>query len=203
MTISYPLTPPSTPGFKRFSMTALSAVGLSKSPFTFVSQAQKFAGQSWAVEATLPFMERATAEPWIAFLLSLNGPHGNFLLGDPTGKTPRGQATGTPVVNGSGQTGQVLNSSGWAVSITGILKAGDYIQIGTRLYKVLADANSDGSGLATLDIWPAIRESPANGATIITTNTKGVFRLANNTYSLWDVAEEKIYSVAFSAVEDI
>lgn len=203
MTISYPLTPPTTPGMRLFSMRADAAVGVSRSPFTHRSQTQKFSGQSWEFDVALPQMERADAEPWICFLLALNGSYGNFYLGDPGGKTPRGVAGGTPVVSGSGQTGQVLNTSGWTPSVTGILKKGDYLQIGTRLYKVLFDANSDGSGLATLDIWPALRESPAGGTTIVTTNSKGVFRLAKNNNPLWSSAEEKLYTVAFTAVEDV
>src|SRR5262249_47491531 len=138
------------------------------------------------------------------FLLALNGPFNNFLMGDPIGKTPRGPASGTPLVNGGGQTGSTLVTDGWAPSITGILKAGDYIQIVQRLHKVLTDTNSDGSGNATLDIWPSLRDAgPADNTTIITTNTVGLFRLADNNYTVWSSDADKILEMGFSAVEDI
>ena len=144
MAISYPLSLPSTPGIKRVTLRSLTSVAILRNPFTFQQQVQEFAGQIWGADVTLPIMERADAENWNSFLLKLNGPAGTFLLGDPAAKSPRGVATGSPKVNGASQTGKSLNTKGWTVSVTGILKAGDYVQIGQRLYKNLNDVNSDG-----------------------------------------------------------
>lgn len=154
-------------------------------------------------EVTLPVMERADAEEWISFLLKLNGQQGTFLLGDSAAKTARGIATGTPLVNGASQTGQSLVTDGWTAGVTGILKAGDYIQLGQRLYKVLNDANSDGSGNATLDIWPRLRESPANNSSIIVSDCLGLFRLSGNSYQIHSADVAKLFSLAFSAEEAI
>ena len=78
------------------------------------------------------------------------------------------------------QTGYSLATKGWTAFARGLLLPGDWLQTGYRLYRNLAVANADGSGHATRSIWPQIRESPNDGDTIVTSNTKGLFRLTGN-----------------------
>ena len=85
---------------------------MSMSPFTYQQQAVAHAGQRWEVDVTLPAMNRADAEQWVAFLVSLRGRFGTFTLGDPVGASPRGSAGGTPLVNGASQIGGTLNIDG-------------------------------------------------------------------------------------------
>jgi hypothetical protein len=206
MTISYPLALPTHTGFTQIELRAINAVAYSRSPFTFSGQAFAYPGQMWTADVTLPPMKRADAEQWVAWLISLRGQLGTFLLGDPNGATARGAATGTPLVNGASQTGGSLVIDGAATSVTGWLKAGDYIQLGTngssRLHKVLTDANSNGSGNVTLDIWPHIRIAPADNATVAVSSAKGLFRLASNEQA-WSVNEAAIYGIAFGAMEAV
>ena len=204
MSLTYPLSIPSTPGFRSISWTRRSVVGANFSPFTGQRQVYAWPGQWWEVQVSLPPMKSETAEPWVAFLTGLNGQEGTFLLGDSIRKVPRGVGTGTPLVNGGGQSGYDLVTDGWTAGQTGILKAGDWIQLGTgsssRLHKVMVDADSNGSGQATLTIWPALRSSPSDNAAITVNNTKGVFALAGNE-SGWDVDSSKIYGLSFAARE--
>lgn len=203
MAITYPLSLPNA-NIAKVRMIANDVVGVSQSPFTAAQQVYRYTGQFWEADVTLPPMKRADAEYWISFLMKLNGPYGTFLLGDPNGQTARGVATGTPLVNGGSQTGNELVTDGWTNSTTGILKAGDYIQIGTaltsRLYKVLDDVNSDGSGNATLTIWPDLRTAPADNTAITVANPKGLFRL-NSAQTTWDINEAAIYGMTFGARE--
>lgn len=204
MAISYPLSLPTAAGIAKVRLTANSIVGISSSPFTAKQQVYKYPGQFWEADITLPPMKRVDAEYWISFLLKLGGSYGTFLLGDPNAATPRGVATGTPLVNGASQTGQELVTDGWTTSTTGILKAGDYIQLGSassaQLYKVLDDVNSNASGQATLTIYPDLRSSPLDNATITVSNAKGVFRLSNGQQS-WDINEASVYGITFPARE--
>lgn len=153
---------------------------------------------------SLPPMGRADAEAWVAFLVSLKGPIGTFLMGDPLGATARGSAGGTPLVNGGSQTGSELTVDGATVSQTGWLKTGDWIQLGsgtsTSLHKVLADADSDVSGNVTLDIWPDLRSSPADNAAVTVASAKGRWRL-NAAESEWRIASAQTYGMTFAAVE--
>lgn len=205
MSITYPLTPPSAPTFNNVVMRALNVVGLSASPFTLETQAQEWPGEAWAFDGQIPPMKRADAEEWIAFLLALRGSSGTFYLGDPAAGTPRGVATGTPLVNGANAAGsKTLAIKGWTNSITNILKKGDYLQVGSgtsqRLYKSVTDANSDGSGHATIDIFPRLREALADNAAITTASCKGVFRLAMNTRE-WSINTARVYGLSLKAIE--
>lgn len=89
-----------------------------------------------------------------------------------SGVDPGGLGTAGVQVNGGSQTGTSLNTKNWPTSTSNVVKAGDVIRIAgdSVVYQVYANANSDGSGLATLSITPSLRKSPANSAAITTTN---------------------------------
>ena len=202
MAITYPLTLSNTPASVRLS--PVNRVAISESPFSGVQQTYQHPAQFWEAEVTYPPLSRAEAEPLVAQLTSLYGVKGTFLLNDPAGTTARGIATGTPVVNGASQTGGSLITDGWTASQTGILKSGDWIQLGSgstaRLHKVLADANSDGSGDATFDIWPNLRTSPVDGSAIVIASASGVFRLLSNNLS-YQISSASHYGITFACRE--
>lgn len=203
MAITYPLSLPTITGIANIVITARNSVAVATSPFTLTTQVMQHQGSRWEASVTLPPMKRASAEEWIAFLISLNGAYGTFLLGDPMGATARGSAStaaGTPLVNGGSQTGSTLNIDGAPNNATGYLKAGDYIQVGTNLYKVLADANSNGSGQVSIDIWPRLRSSPADNAAVVVAGAKGLFRLSSSDAS-FSIDNASVYGINFSAVE--
>ena len=93
MSISYPLALPTSIGIAEITLSANNAVATSQSPFTFQQQIIQHPGQRWTDSVTIPPVRRDLAEPWVAFLLALNGPVGTFLLGDPNAKAPQGTAT--------------------------------------------------------------------------------------------------------------
>lgn len=207
MDLSSPLNTPTNIGIANITLSAENAVAISQSPFTYQQQVVAHPGQRWAASISLPPMKRVDAEYWVAFLLSLKGQIGTFLLGDPNCVTAQGSASttpGTPLVNGAGQTGDTLIIDGLPVSTTGYLLPGDYIQLGssttTQFYKVLTQVNTSVSGGATLDLWPNLRSSPANNATIIVANTKGRFRLKDNV-TQWGINEISSYGITFDCVE--
>lgn len=197
MAITFPVTPPSTPGFKRLVFRMRVITGITVSQFSGEQQVFGHQGESWEAEAALPPMKRADAEAWISFLLSVRGMQGSFFLGDRGGKTPRGNPSAV-TVNGA----HSARSTTLVLSGSGDLKAGDYLQVGAgvtqRLYKVLADLALPG----TADIFPRLREALSSGAAVATSNTKGVFRLAKNDVA-WDLDEALIYGIGFSAIEAI
>lgn len=205
MAIVFPVNFPAV-GIRSMTIRGRNIVGLSASPFTGQQQVYKHAGQWWESEVTLPPMKRADAEQVVAFLMSLNGRFGTFLLGDPANASPRGVGTGTPLVNGGSQSGQDLITDGWTADQTGILKAGDWIQIGsglsTNLHKVLVDANSDASGNCTLTIWPDIRSGVGDDAAITVSSPKALWRLSTNEVE-FSIDEASIYGITFPCVEAI
>lgn len=204
MTISYPLSLPAT-RISRVSLRAVNAVAHSWSPFTYHGQVHAYPGQMWQAEVSLPPMKRAQAEAWLAWLMSLRGAFGTFLMGDPLGCTPRGLAAshlGTPII--TAQTGGTITVTGASANRTGWLLAGDYIQLGSgataTLHKVLEDASTSGSGVTTLEIWPHLRES-RSGAVIVS-DTVGRWRLVGGEHG-WTSDQFATYGVTFAAMEAI
>ena len=180
-----------------------------QSIFTGAEQVYQYSGEWWEAEVQLPPLTKAYAMDWVAALVSLRGKFGTLYLGDWDGRTPRGTASssaGTPLVNGASQTGNSLVIDGATASQTGYLKAGDYIQIGSgsdqRLHMVVADADTDGSGDATLSIEPALRSSPADNASITVSSPKGVFRLSSNE-TQWDANAISVYGITFAVRESL
>jgi hypothetical protein len=192
MAIIYPLNTPTSIGIEGIELRAVNVVSTSQSPFTFKQQVVSFPGQRWEASVSIPLVHRDLAAPWKAFLTSLKGQAGTFLLSDPDYATAQGDVSSCTL---SGVTG-----SGTAtVVMTGTLKAGDYIQLGSgsssKLHQVLADQTGDGS----LEIWPNLREDYTD-ATVTYNNAKGVFRLATNITS-WSINNSSTYGISFDAIE--
>ncbi len=204
MAVTYPRALPSHTGLMSITLRAVNQTALTSSPFSYKQQIHNHSGQRWECEIQLPPLDREDAEQWVAWLLSLNGMAGSFLLGDPVGGTARGALGGTPLVNGASQTGASLSIDGCSNSITGWLKAGDYIQLGggasASLHKVLTDVDTNSSGQATLDLWPSVRVAPSDNATVTTSNTVGRFRL-NSGEQNWNINSASIYGITFAAIE--
>jgi hypothetical protein len=186
------------------TITAENVVGISESPFTFDQQVHQHQGQVWRMTCELNPLARISAEPWIAWLQSLNGRYGTFLMGDPSGTTPRGSAGGSPKLSTGSATGLTVPIYAASSGTTNWLRAGDYIQIGTgadsRLHRNLQDVNTTSGGVATLDIWPRLRTTPASGSAVVVSSTVGVWRLMDNA-AVWTVTGPGIYRIAFSAQE--
>ena len=146
----------------------------------------------WGASVTIPSVHRDKAAEWKAMLVGLKGPTGTFLLGDPDYATPRGDVSSCVV---TGTVGEETIS----VVMTGTLKAGDYIQLGSgsasRLHTVLLDKTGDGE----LEIWPALR-SNYTSATADLSSPKGVFRLSSNRTS-WSINNASVYGISFEAIE--
>lgn len=203
--VVFPLDLPSFPAPRRISLGKHDTVGSARSPFSGVRQVQEWlAGKWWTVTVELPPMTAQNGQAWSAWFGALRGISGSFLIGDTANVNPRGVASGAPQVNGAGQTGFTLATKGWTPSTPLILRSGDKIQIssglGTRYHENLTDVDSDSSGNATLNIWPALRGSPANGQALVTIAPKGLFCLSSNDRMV-NIDEQLMYGLTFSAEE--
>jgi hypothetical protein len=206
MAISYPRDLPTATGIANITLRAVNQTAMTMSPFTYKQQIHNHAGQRWEAEVQLPPMKYENAEEWIAWLLSLNGRAGTFLMGDPNRLTARGTLGGSPVVNGANQTGSSISIDGCSNNITGWMKAGDYIQLGAAstatLHKVLQQVDTNGSGQATLDIWPNMVTAPTDGSIVVTSNTVGRWRL-NSGEQDWSIDNASFYGITFACVQVI
>lgn len=188
MAITYPRDIPSYGDVALIKPKMVTAVIATDMSFSLAQQVVKHAGQRWEVEVALVPMGITGASVWTAWFASMNGREQLFLLRLKAlpGTVGGASSSANPVVNGSSQTGAALIIDGAPVSETDYLKAGDFIQLGTsstsRAHMVLEDVSTDGSGNATLNLWPEIitTNSPADGATVTVNNAKATFRLDSN-----------------------
>ena len=193
MAISYPLSLPSKCPFT-VEMRPVNAVAVDQSPFTLEQTVHHWGGEMWQADLALPPMDRADAEGWLAFITSLRGSYGTFLLGDPRSKTARGTVSSVSVTGSSGD-------SSVSVTMTGSLLAGDYIQLGTGLDATLHKVMEDQTGSGTLEIWPALRTTrTAVSATY--SDAKGLLRLSTNDTG-WTIDELNKYGVVLPAMEAV
>ena len=166
------------------TMRAVATVGIGESPFTLQAQKQVFNANRWEIDLEYPpITDASTAAELEAFIMQLNGQENTTLVPNFDRPTPIGIGTGTPLVNGASQTGESLITDGWTVSQTGILAAGDYIQVENYMYMVVTSSDSDGSGNSTLSIRPELKSSPANNAPIVVAYPATLCRLAANVNS--------------------
>lgn len=220
MAINYPLTLPASPSFRTMGWRPRSASGMSESPFTLAQQVQRSMGQGWSVQVQLPAMKRDDAAEWAAFLLSLDGRYGTFLLPvEPAARTIRGSLTGLPLADTVGSPSvnfaratqlylrnlPVLGSP--PVGIAGLLKRGDFLSLddGTRLrlHMALTTLDSNSAGTGVVEIWPRLRGSVSNGAAITYASCQGTFRLAENVGS-WNALLGRLYDgFTFTAIEAV
>jgi len=138
-----------------------------------------------------PPMVRADAEAVISFLLAAT--KGTFYFQDYANPTARGSVTGTLTVSTATANTSTLTFAG----ATGTFAVGDWLQIGTSLYKVI-QVNSSSS----VDLFPVLRSSYAAGTAITYSNAKGVFRLMENNVN-WQIDTAKMYGVNFGIIEEV
>jgi hypothetical protein len=148
-------------------------------------QTKEFPGARWYANLTFNGLGSDRYREFMAFLAKLRGRANRVALTDYGYTGARGALGGTPIVDGAGQyPGASLNVSGFPNSVTNVMRAGDYFQVGTELKLITQDINSDGTGDATLVFEPPLRAAPTNGASIITTAPAALMMLADDGFSI-------------------
>ena len=159
-------TYPTSPKFNNMSIKSFAPSRVSTA-HSQKRQVRFTATHRWIIEGIYPPMTRAEFAPIFAFANKQLGQSGTFQFVLPVDSEALGAGGGTPLVNGASQTGSDVITDGWPNS-TVILKAGDYIKFANhaKIYQVTADVTSDGSGNATIGIFPSLMESPAENSAV-------------------------------------
>lgn len=201
MAITYPLSPPSSPGYVARDYAPQTRVGIHASPYTLAQQVYAWPGQANVFEFELPPMTDAEAGEWVAFFLALNGPEGTMLLVDPVRVNPRGNVGGTWTVG----SGAVANTTTLPLAGgTGIAAKGDWIEVqasttAPRLHRVTNVSLSAGI-MISVDVFPRLRAAYSSGVTVSFTAARGLFRLAELPNEAFD-RDSLARGIAFRAVE--
>ncbi|QDV34897.1 hypothetical protein [Tautonia plasticadhaerens] len=174
------------------------------SPLTRNTQRAILAGSRWIMTATIRRMRKddQLARNWIAFFLKCQGMGESFYAYDPDRKGSKGLQGGTPLVNGSFQSGTTLAIDGCTANVTGWARAGDYFSANGELKQLTADVNTNGSGQATLNFMPAWRGSPTDNSAVNFTNPTCTMILVDDRQGMWDADVMGVYEEkTFSAME--
>lgn len=209
MAITFPRPLLTTPGINQFRFRLESNIEIFTSPISNVVQTIDRPGDFWAGFYNFAPKKASEVRELQAWLMSMKGGAKTFLGFDPTNRNPAGIAnTGqdTILVNGASQTGSSLVCNGARFSGTGILKAGDYFQVGNvgvaiQLKMMVEDADSDGAGNITLNFEPPLGASPIDNAPIIFNNPVGVFRVSIPSAASWEATPNEFISISFPFVE--
>jgi len=202
------ITVPSSFKVTNSSFRLINSVSQNESPFSLRQQTYDWGGSRWEGEVTIrPYTYDETAD-LRAFLARLKGRANTFLYGDPDYlvKGPRGSLAGTPLVNGASQTGNTIIIDGFTAGQSNVVRAGDYMQLGSgassELYMVLADADSSGAGSATLLLNRTLISPPSDNETPVFTNARGVFRLVDNQVE-WSSNESSVTQITLAFKEAV
>lgn len=179
----------------------ISNTGKFVSPLTGYTQTIQRKGTRWMMTAQFNNLDGDDLADLRAFLYKLNGAAHRFRFSDPS-HTQRGVLTGSPLINGAGQAGYSLITDGWTISQSPIIKAGDRFEVSDQLFECTADANSDGSGNATISVIPEIHADPGDGSALDVSSPTGKFMLLDQSIA-WAPILAGFASVGFSAIEDI
>ena len=185
--VSFPYDPPAP---RSVEWELGDTVGSARSPFSLQQQIQNWGASILKASVSYPVMTPLQARAWMAFLASTQGIANVFLFGDPKNTAPQNPLATGGTVTGSAQTGYNL-----LTSASGLLP-GDWFSLGVRLYLVVGASSPPGY----LQIWPQLRESPADGTDLVIVDPKGLFRLQKNTRKITE-NKNHLFEVTFEIEE--
>jgi hypothetical protein len=136
-------------------------------------QSRQIDGQRFKLRVTFPVMTRTEFAPIFAFIVKQRSQIESFTFTPPTLDDSLGVASGVIRVNGAilaGVTSVAID--GMANSTSGVFKAGDFFRFTgqNKVYMVMADVSSNGSGQGTLTFEPPLRTGVSDNAILIYNN---------------------------------
>jgi hypothetical protein len=196
---------PDTVGIGDITFRMVNAEALSASPYSGQMQQYKWADQHWEVDITVAPSRREQARVWVAFLAALKSGTSQqfptFLMKDPDYVQQGSQSSSFNASSRSNPNElSLVNLDG---NTTGVIKAGDYISVGsggsTRLHMVTQDVDSGGSGTAVANIWPDNRQVLSNAvAHTEPENCFGAFVLKQPEQA-FSINSNSVYGINFTA----
>jgi hypothetical protein len=136
-------------------------------------QSRQIDGQRFRLRLRFPVMTRTEFAPINAFIMKQRSQMESFQYVPPTIDDALGVASGVISVNGAISAGVTsVAIDGMANSTSGVFKAGDYFRFTgqTKVYMVMSDVSSNGSGQGTLTFEPPLRANVADNAVLIYSN---------------------------------
>lgn len=136
-------------------------------------QARQIDGQKFRLRLRFPVMTRSEFAPILAFIMKQRSQMESFQYTPPSVDDALGVASGVISVNGAISAGVTsVAIDGMANSTSGVFKAGDFFRFTgqSKVYMVVDDVSSNGSGQGTLTFEPPLRSNVADNAVLIYSN---------------------------------
>lgn len=97
-----------------------------------------------------------------------------------------------------------LRTSGWTAGQTGIMKQGDFFKFSghSKVYRMVEDVDSDGSGISILEFRPALVVTPSDGETITVSSVPFTVSFASDVIEI-PIRPPLLHSYAVSLVEHL
>jgi len=174
---------PSSPAPARLSIRALQPSFVSVT-HSLASQRRSRGVHRWAFELAWPTLRRSEIATLVAFLEQQRDEYSTFSYVLPRLSSARGALGGTPLVNSAG--GYAVGTTSIALdgasnNVTGWVLTGDFVKFAghAKVYRVTADANSNGSGQVTASIWPPLLSAVADNEAATLADVPFTVRLAS------------------------
>lgn len=193
-TYSFPNISPTVSSWEYVTNTEMFESGFSRA-----IQTVGRGGDHWRCTLTFNNLKGDEKAEMRAFVTKLNGMEHRFTLPD-HGHLQRGLLTGTPLVNGAGQTGESIDLDG-VTGTTNWIRAGDLFEIGGRLKMAVEDADAAG-GAVTVVFRPEIMTAPANNDPVTVSGPTGTFMLDAQSIG-WNNAPGDFSNFSLVCREDI
>jgi hypothetical protein len=194
---------PSTPLYSAGTPYLLSNAVDLVSPMGGVNQRVARLGSRFGIDVTYPAMRQEDALNFLGVMM-LSELNPVSIVLPQRGFNPG--ASGTPLVNGAGQSGSSLAMRGLVAGYTFLAgQLFDFFGSDGRRYvqMVTQGISANGSGNVTVQIAPIMRNSPNDGGVIEITNPtlEGFISLASRKLS-WDIQLVRRVGIKLSIVED-
>jgi len=166
-------------------------------------QARQIDGQRFRMTISFPPMTRAEFSPINAFIIKQRSQLETFTYAPPTISSPLGVASGVIRVNGAilaGVTSVAID--GMANSTSGVFKAGDYFRFTgqNKVYMVMADVASNGSGQGTLTFEPPLRTGVSDNAILIYSSVDFTLGLVADVQE-FNIGTENLFQYQLDVIE--
>jgi hypothetical protein len=167
-------------------------------------QVRRRGGHRWSITINYPPLLRSEFAAIYAFCVAQRGQFGSFIYVPPLVSTRQVITGGNGVVNGAHSAGDnTIVTDGWDASET-CLKAGDFLKFDghDKVYMIVEDLTSDGSGNATMTIEPPLMADLADDEDIVVDNVPFTVALTSDMQE-YSAGAPEIYNFSVSFVEVI
>jgi hypothetical protein len=192
------------------SSPTTTAVSITSQQNTIVSttvsgrrQARQIDGQRFRLTLKFPVMTRSEFAPILAFIMKQRSQLESFQYTPATMASSNGVASGVIRVNGAISAGVTsVAIDGMANSTSGVFKAGDFFRFTgqNKVYMIVADVSSNGSGQGTLTFEPPLRTGVADNAILIYSNVDFTVGLTNDIQE-FNVGTENYFKYEVDLIE--